>query len=66
MNRSNVIHHDLDADTKKVEKITMVIPETGGKLILVDTPGFDDPMRSTAEVLTEIARYLEERQVTAL
>ncbi|KAF9038194.1 hypothetical protein BJ165DRAFT_1614382 [Panaeolus papilionaceus] len=53
-------HHGLDAGTKQVGKITLVIPETGGNLILVDTPGFDDSTRGDAEVLTEVARYLEE------
>ncbi|PPQ76247.1 hypothetical protein CVT24_009430 [Panaeolus cyanescens] len=61
--RQDVGHHGLDAGTKDVT-ITSVEFEgskTGGRLVLVDTPGFDDPgERPNSEVLKCVARYLKD------
>ncbi|KJZ69822.1 hypothetical protein HIM_10775 [Hirsutella minnesotensis 3608] len=43
-------------ETQKCEMIPVVVG--GSKLVLIDTPGFDDTKRSDAEILGEIARVL--------
>ncbi|PPQ83071.1 hypothetical protein CVT24_012474, partial [Panaeolus cyanescens] len=54
-------HHELDAGTKTVTcmKVPIYTSQSDGNLVLVDTPGFDDPSRTNAEVLTVIANWLE-------
>ncbi|KAF9044130.1 hypothetical protein BJ165DRAFT_1479308 [Panaeolus papilionaceus] len=60
---AQVGHHDLDAGTKDLGFFKIILGGEDGQkaqnLILVDTPGFDDPTRSDADVLTCIASYLQ-------
>ncbi|KAF9032999.1 hypothetical protein BJ165DRAFT_765930 [Panaeolus papilionaceus] len=50
-------HHDLSSGTQSVETETITLPGVG-RIVLVDTPGFDDSNRSDAVVLTIIAEWL--------
>lgn len=47
----------LDSQTKEIKAFKVHIH--GQKLILVDTPGFDDTYRSDLDILRTIARWLE-------
>ncbi|KAF9038187.1 hypothetical protein BJ165DRAFT_1352836 [Panaeolus papilionaceus] len=53
-------YHHLDDDTIAVQTYEINILE-GRTLVLVDTPGFDNPFRSDADTLWIISKYLEER-----
>ena len=57
-------HHDLDAGTRDVRIVTVNLKDTGEKLVLVDTPGFDDSNRPNSVILTCIANYLEKTCVS--
>ncbi|KAF9044123.1 hypothetical protein BJ165DRAFT_181644 [Panaeolus papilionaceus] len=57
---SKVGHHELSSGTQDIEIITVELGDAGKKLVLVDTPGFDDSRRPNSVVLTHISRYLEE------
>ncbi|PPR05331.1 hypothetical protein CVT24_008050 [Panaeolus cyanescens] len=53
------IGHSLSAGTSTVNCVKIPIPETKSSIVLVDTPGFDDPERTNAEILEIIAAWLE-------
>ncbi|KAF9038066.1 P-loop containing nucleoside triphosphate hydrolase protein [Panaeolus papilionaceus] len=53
------VGHNLDAGTIEVGCFRLPIPGTNSHLVLVDTPGFDDPQRTNAEILTTIAEWLK-------
>ncbi|KAF9038067.1 P-loop containing nucleoside triphosphate hydrolase protein [Panaeolus papilionaceus] len=52
--------HNLDAGTDTVNCVKIPIPNTKSGLVLVDTPGFDDPKRDNGEILKVIAKWLKE------
>ncbi|KAF2110119.1 P-loop containing nucleoside triphosphate hydrolase protein [Lophiotrema nucula] len=52
-----VIGHSLDSCTQIVQVIPCTLG-SGRKLYLVDTPGFDDQMRSDTDILREVALWL--------
>ncbi|KAF9038045.1 hypothetical protein BJ165DRAFT_1553863, partial [Panaeolus papilionaceus] len=54
------IGHSLAAGTKIVSCVKIPIPETKSSIVLVDTPGFDDPERTNAQILELIAKWLEQ------
>ncbi|KAF9048794.1 hypothetical protein BJ165DRAFT_1058212 [Panaeolus papilionaceus] len=56
----HTIGHSLDSGTKNVECLSIEIPNTASKLILVDTPGFDDRERPDSEILSIIGKWLKE------
>ncbi|PPQ63565.1 hypothetical protein CVT24_004862 [Panaeolus cyanescens] len=56
----HTVSHDLTSGTKNVECLSIPIPHTKSKLILVDTPGFDDQDRPDSEILETIATWLSE------
>ncbi|PPR04714.1 hypothetical protein CVT24_011836 [Panaeolus cyanescens] len=53
------VGHDLSSGTQTVNCIKIKIEGTQSHLVLVDTPGFDDPSRSNADILTVIADWLK-------
>ncbi|PPQ69143.1 hypothetical protein CVT24_000009 [Panaeolus cyanescens] len=53
------VGHSLSAGTTGVRCVKIPIPGTHSNLVLVDTPGFDDPDKSDAEILEIIAKWLE-------
>ncbi|KAF9038072.1 P-loop containing nucleoside triphosphate hydrolase protein [Panaeolus papilionaceus] len=53
------VGHNLDAGTNTVNCFKIPIPQTESHLILVDTPGFDDPNRTDGDILTVIAEWLK-------
>ncbi|PPQ69142.1 hypothetical protein CVT24_000008 [Panaeolus cyanescens] len=53
------VGHSLSAGTTGIKCVKIPIPEAHSNLILVDTPGFDDPDKSDAEILETIATWLE-------
>ncbi|PPQ66136.1 hypothetical protein CVT24_000223 [Panaeolus cyanescens] len=53
------VGHSLSAGTTGVRCVKIPIPNTHSNLVLVDTPGFDDPDKSDAEILEIIAKWLE-------
>jgi hypothetical protein len=50
----------LDSCTQDVE-MTPEFEFDGGKIILIDTPGFDDTNRSEVEILRLITNFLAEQ-----
>ncbi|PPR07936.1 hypothetical protein CVT24_000826 [Panaeolus cyanescens] len=58
------VGHDLSSGTQTVNCIKMKISGTQSHLVLVDTPGFDDPARSNADILTVIGAWLKESYAT--
>ena len=57
-----VVGHDLKSCTAQLTPVFWPIPEPahlqGKRLILVDTPGFDDTYTSDSEILRRIAMWL--------
>ncbi|KAG9664006.1 hypothetical protein KCU64_g969, partial [Aureobasidium melanogenum] len=52
------IGHGLESETKSVEAYTVSIDER--VITLIDTPGFDDTIRSDVDVLREVSDWLAE------
>ncbi|KAF9038111.1 hypothetical protein BJ165DRAFT_422291 [Panaeolus papilionaceus] len=53
------VGHSLSAGTTGVSCVKVAIPGTHSTLVLVDTPGFDDPDKTDAQILEIIANWLE-------
>ncbi|KAH7094262.1 P-loop containing nucleoside triphosphate hydrolase protein [Paraphoma chrysanthemicola] len=51
------IGHDLNSCTQDVQIVPCTF-QGGEKIYLVDTPGFDDDLRTDSEILMEVARWL--------
>jgi hypothetical protein len=51
------IGHGLESCTDKVE-VTPAFDFEGYKIVLIDTPGFDDTNRSEKDILNEISKWL--------
>lgn len=51
------IGHGLDSCTQSVEVVPCTL-EDGTKIYLVDTPGFDDSLRTDSEILRKVALWL--------
>jgi predicted GTPase len=61
------IGHDLTPRTIKVRRYVAKHPSDDScKVFLVDTPGFDDPDRTDAEILGLIAEWLTNKLVMIL
>ena len=63
MNKDAVtVGHDLNSCTAQLTPVFWPIPEPahlqGKRLVLVDTPGFDDTYTSDSEILRRIAIWL--------
>ncbi|KAF8420754.1 P-loop containing nucleoside triphosphate hydrolase protein [Boletus edulis BED1] len=54
-----VVGNDLRSKTQEIQHIRCLHPDGRRNIVLVDTPGFDDTMRSDAEILRSIADWLE-------
>ncbi|KAF2728664.1 hypothetical protein EJ04DRAFT_538290 [Polyplosphaeria fusca] len=52
-----MIGHGLDSCTQIVQVVPCTLA-SGSKIYLVDTPGFDDQLRSDSEILRELALWL--------
>jgi hypothetical protein len=55
-----VVGDDLDSCTQVVRAFGCLHPRTGRKVILIDTPGFDDIERTDHNTLKAISRWLEQ------
>ncbi|KAF9038193.1 hypothetical protein BJ165DRAFT_1408105 [Panaeolus papilionaceus] len=55
----NIGHHDLTSGTKQITFTFIKMEDTGSRLVLVDTPGFEDADRSNSSILEEISKYLQ-------
>ncbi|KAF9047948.1 P-loop containing nucleoside triphosphate hydrolase protein [Panaeolus papilionaceus] len=53
------IGHDLHAGTMDISCVKIAISGSNASIVLVDTPGFDDPQRPNAKILEIIATWLE-------
>ncbi|KAJ3561368.1 hypothetical protein NP233_g10237 [Leucocoprinus birnbaumii] len=51
--------HSLDATTTQVGAVRVKHPKYGDRIVLVDTPGFDESYRSSTQVLQMINRWLQ-------
>ncbi|KAF9038198.1 hypothetical protein BJ165DRAFT_1614386 [Panaeolus papilionaceus] len=53
--------HSLQSDARRldIELHIVKFPEVGGRLVLVDTPGLDDPDQPIQEALETISKYLQ-------
>jgi predicted GTPase len=57
-----IISDDLESCTKEVHAFGCLHPDgSGRKVVLVDTPGFDDTERADYAILKVIARWLKSR-----
>jgi hypothetical protein len=55
------VNHGLDSCTTLLKPVVVNIPKgpfRGRRLVLVDTPGFDDTLRDDSEILHRIAFWL--------
>ncbi|KAG8758461.1 hypothetical protein FRC14_008150 [Serendipita sp. 396] len=52
------VGHDIESCTAEVALIKVEDPIQNRKVVLVDTPGFDDTYRSDIDILTDIATFL--------
>ena len=53
------VGHDLQSSTSSIKHVIIPHPTDGGRrIILVDTPGFDDTYVGDAEILKHIALWL--------
>ena len=53
------VGHDLQSTTASIQHVVIPHPTDGGRrIILVDTPGFDDTYVDDAEILKRIALWL--------
>ncbi len=50
--------HNLESCTQEVRAICCPHPESGRNVVLVDTPGFDDTVRTDTDILSAIANWL--------
>ncbi|KAF5227657.1 hypothetical protein FAUST_11635 [Fusarium austroamericanum] len=56
-NRTDLkIGHSIESCTKDIESVTF--PLDGRQVTLIDTPGFDDTLKSDADILQLVANYL--------
>ncbi|KZP32005.1 hypothetical protein FIBSPDRAFT_1037121 [Athelia psychrophila] len=53
------IGHSLEAQTDRSRAVRCMHPRDGGSVILVDTPGLDNPYKTDIEVVIEIADFLQ-------
>ncbi|KAJ7587373.1 kinase-like domain-containing protein [Mycena floridula] len=53
------VSHGMDSGTKKIQAFTCVHPDgSGRRIVLVDTPGFDDSEKSDYEILVALSQWL--------
>jgi len=50
--------HGLESQTSDIQPVRANHPVTGDPVVLVETPGFDDSVKSDVEILTMIADWL--------
>jgi len=55
-----VVDDGFTACTSRVEHYAVPLKDSGRRLVLVDTPGFDNDQLDSAEVVRRIATWLEE------
>ncbi|KAF4565344.1 hypothetical protein EYR36_001914 [Pleurotus pulmonarius] len=53
-----MVGHNLESCTQEVRAISCPHPESGRNVVLVDTPGFDDTVRTDTDILSAIANWL--------
>ncbi|KZP09308.1 hypothetical protein FIBSPDRAFT_690677, partial [Athelia psychrophila] len=53
------IRHSLEVQTDHSRAVRCKHPHDGGSVILVDTPGLDNPHKTDIEVVIEIANFLQ-------
>ncbi|KZP31950.1 hypothetical protein FIBSPDRAFT_654045, partial [Athelia psychrophila] len=53
------IKHGLEAQTDRSRAVRCKNPRDGGSVILVDTPGLDNPQKTDIAVMIEIADFLQ-------
>lgn len=54
-----IVGHDLQSCTSSIQHVIIPHPtDSGRRIILVDTPGFDDTYVDDAEILRRIALWL--------
>ena len=59
-----VVGHGLDSCTSEIKEVTVQHPtEENRRIILVDTPGFDDTKHDDVEILKSIADSLAKSYV---
>ena len=53
------VGHDLNSCTTELHPVVITYPQPGGqRLVMVDTPGFDDTYMPDSEILRRIALWL--------
>lgn len=61
------VHDELESCTQTVRAFGCMHPhQTGQKVIIVDTPGFDDSNRTDFEILEELAQWLENTYILCI
>jgi hypothetical protein len=52
------VSHDINSCTQKIEPFIIAHPNEPRRIVLVDTPGFDDTFLDDREILRRIAIWL--------
>jgi GTPase Era involved in 16S rRNA processing len=55
-----VVGSQLASCTRDIQVVKVAHPSASGSIVFVDTPGFDDDTMSDAEVLSRIAKWLND------
>ena len=58
---SRVVGHGLRSKTDQVSAVKFRDQESGQRVVLVDTPGFDDTSKSDLDILNMISKWLVSR-----
>jgi hypothetical protein len=55
-----IIGHDLESGTKKVQPVVVPYPgDPTRRVVLVDTPGFDDTWVGDIQILKQIVEWVD-------
>jgi len=60
----NIVGHTFESCTKDLEVFSYK-DQTGRRVVVVDTPGFDDDVESEFEILQRIAKWLKKSYVSS-
>ena len=62
------VGHGLESETSEIQVVRFVDPKSRRRVVIVDTPGFDDSRRGVTDtdILKKIAKFLLEQWVISV
>ena len=62
------VGHGLESETSEIQVVRFVDPKSRRRVVIVDTPGFDDSRRgdNDTDILKKIAKFLLEQWVLSV